>query len=117
MTNERISVEKANYISTLTLNRPQKHNAFDGVALEEFGRCVDELSNDDDTRVIIITGAGKSFCSGSDTAYISEIQANMGKSAERFNFHKPFGPYHVLPSSYTTARSPLLPPSMVLRRA
>ena len=92
MTNERISVDTANHISTLKLNRPQKHNAFDGLALEEFGQCMDELSKDEDTRAIIITGAGKSFCSGSDTAYISEIQADMGKAAERFNFNKPFGP-------------------------
>jgi 2-(1,2-epoxy-1,2-dihydrophenyl)acetyl-CoA isomerase len=97
VTYERISVEKANYISTLTLDRPQKHNAFDGLALEEFGQCMTELSEDDETRVIIITGAGKSFCAGSDTTYISEIQAGMGASAERFNFHKPFGQYHVLP--------------------
>ena len=33
MANERISVEKANHVATLTLNRPAKHNAFDGLAL------------------------------------------------------------------------------------
>ena len=48
MANERISVEKANHVATLTLNRPEKHNAFDGVALQEFGQCMDELSQDED---------------------------------------------------------------------
>ena len=43
MANERISVEKADHVATLTLNRPAKHNAFDGLALEEFGQCMDEL--------------------------------------------------------------------------
>ncbi|WP_330254100.1 enoyl-CoA hydratase/isomerase family protein [Nocardia sp. NBC_00565] len=106
--NERISVDKVNHVATLTLSRPEKHNAFDGVALQEFGQCMDELSKDEDTRAIIITGAGKSFCAGSDTAYISEIQADMGKSAGRFNFHKPFGPYQVLPSSLHNCPKPTI---------
>jgi 2-(1,2-epoxy-1,2-dihydrophenyl)acetyl-CoA isomerase len=95
-------------VATLTLNRPEKHNAFDGRALEEFGQCMDELSKDDDTRVIIITGAGKSFCAGSDTAYISQIQADMGKGAGRFNFDEPFGPYQVLPSSLHNCPKPTI---------
>ena len=108
MANERISVDIANHVATLTLNRPEKHNAFDGVALQEFGQCMDDLSADQDTRAIIITGAGKSFCAGSDTAYISEIQADMGKAAERFNFNKPFGPYQVLPSSLHNCPKPTI---------
>src|SRR5258708_18867066 len=99
MANERISVDKANHVATLTLNRPEKHNAFDGVALQEFGRCMDELSRDEDTRVIIITGAGKSFCAGSDTAYISQIQADMGGAAGRFNFDETLRSHHVIPSA------------------
>jgi 2-(1,2-epoxy-1,2-dihydrophenyl)acetyl-CoA isomerase len=108
MAHERISVDKANHVATLTLNRPAKHNAFDGLALQEFGQCMGELSQDEDTRAIIITGAGKSFCAGSDTAYISEIQADMGKSMERFNFDKPFGPYQVLPSSLHECPKPTI---------
>jgi 2-(1,2-epoxy-1,2-dihydrophenyl)acetyl-CoA isomerase len=108
MAGERISVDKANHVATLTLNRPEKHNAFDGLALEEFGECMGELSGDEGTRVIVITGAGKSFCAGSDTAYISEIQADMGKAAGRFNFDKPFGPYQVLPSSLSKCPKPTI---------
>jgi len=108
MANERILVEKVNHVATLTLNRPEKHNAFDGVALQEFGESMNALSNDEDVRAIIITGAGKSFCAGSDTAYISQIQADMGKAAERFNFHKPFGPYQVLPSSLHSCPKPTI---------
>jgi enoyl-CoA hydratase/carnithine racemase len=57
--NERISVDKANHVATLTLNRPEKHNAFDGVALQEFGQCMDELTKDEDTRAIIMPGRWK----------------------------------------------------------
>src|ERR1700712_4782868 len=108
MAGERISVDQANHVATLTLNRPEKHNAFDGLALEEFGDCMAELSSDEYTRAIIITGAGKSFCAGSDTAYISEIQADMGKAAGRFNFDAPFGPYQVLPSSLHQCPKPTI---------
>src|ERR1700712_10987 len=108
MTNERISVDKADHVATLTLNRPEKHNAFDGVALAEFGQRMDELSNDEDTRAIIITGAGKSFCAGSDTAYISQIQADLGSVAGRFDFTKPFGPYQVIPSSLHNCPKPTI---------
>src|SRR6195952_2142175 len=108
MTNERISVDKTDHVATLTLNRPEKHNAFDGVALQKFGQYMDALSKDEDTRVIIITGAGKSFCAGSDTAYISQIQADMGAAAGRFNFDAPFGPYQVLPSSLHQCPKPTI---------
>jgi 2-(1,2-epoxy-1,2-dihydrophenyl)acetyl-CoA isomerase len=108
MANERISVVNADHVATLTLNRPEKHNAFDGVALQEFGQSMGELSKDEDTRAIIITGAGKSFCAGSDTAYISQIQADMGVAARRFNFDEPFGPYQVLPSSLHNCPKPTI---------
>jgi enoyl-CoA hydratase/carnithine racemase len=108
MANERISVDKADHVATLTLNRPEKHNAFDGVALAEFGQCMHELSEDDDTRAIIITGAGKSFCAGSDTTYVSQIQADPGSAAGRFDFTQPFGPYQVLPSSLHNCPKPTI---------
>jgi enoyl-CoA hydratase/carnithine racemase len=108
MANERISVEKTDHVATLTLNRPAKHNAFDGLALEEFGQCMTELCQDEDTRAIIITGAGKSFCAGSDTAYISQIQADPSSAAGRFDFDKPFGPYQVLPSSLHECPKPTI---------
>src|SRR5271155_3402285 len=114
MANERISVDKANHVATLTLNRPEKHNAFDGVALQEFGQCMDELSKDEDTRVIIITGAGKSFCADSDTAYISEIQAIWVKRRSDSISINPLVRIRYSPRLSTTVRSPRLRPSTVL---
>ena len=108
MAYERISVERTNQVATLTLNRPDKHNAFDGLALQEFGQCMDELSNDEDINVIVITGAGESFCAGSDITYISEILADPGKPAERFDYNKPFGPFQVLPSSLHNCPKPTI---------
>jgi enoyl-CoA hydratase/carnithine racemase len=53
-------------VATLTLNRPEKLNAFDDVLLTQ---CLEALQNakaDDAVRAVIITGAGKGFCSGAD---------------------------------------------------
>jgi len=63
---ERILVEITDHIGTVTLNRPEKANAFDP------GMCVDVLealrmlATADQVRVIVITGAGKAFCAGAD---------------------------------------------------
>jgi enoyl-CoA hydratase/carnithine racemase len=98
MSYQRILIEKAEYVTKLILNRPEKHNAVDGLFLQEFDQCMDELRKDEDTRVIIITGAGKSFCAGSDTAFIMQLQADTNKAAGRFNFRQPFGLYHPIPA-------------------
>lgn len=66
MSGSRVTVEKAKGIAKMTINRPEKHNAMDTQFLREFGPCIDELNRDAGVRVIIITGAGRSFCSGID---------------------------------------------------
>lgn len=63
--------EDLGHIRVLTMNRPEKHNALDTeltVALIEELKCADA---DDHIRTIVLTGAGKSFCSGADTAELS----------------------------------------------
>jgi enoyl-CoA hydratase/carnithine racemase len=52
----------------VTLNRPDRYNAMTAVMFDELERVATELSDRDDTRVVIITGAGKGFCAGYDLA-------------------------------------------------
>jgi enoyl-CoA hydratase len=57
---------KAGEVATITLNRPDKLNAFDLAMLFEFRRIVDDLRIDLTTRFVILTGTGRAFCAGID---------------------------------------------------
>lgn len=58
--------EKEDGIATLTLNRPERLNALSPGIREALIRAVQEVDKDEDTRVLIITGAGRGFCAGAD---------------------------------------------------
>lgn len=58
--------EKADHIGVMTLNRPDRLNAISFEMLELLTRRLSEADTDTDVRVIIITGAGRGFCSGLD---------------------------------------------------
>jgi len=71
-----LTIEKQNNIALLTLNRPQKHNAFDLEFLMELEKAVQQLRQDKSTRLLIITGAGeKSFSSGVDLAALVQFKS------------------------------------------
>jgi len=63
---ERVLVEIAAGIGSLTLNRPEKLNAFDRAMCDELLEALRLLSGSDGVRVIAITGAGRAFCAGAD---------------------------------------------------
>lgn len=60
-------------VATLTLNRPEKHNAFDDALIAELTRKLVQLNNDDRTRIVILTGAGKSFSAGADLNWMRSM--------------------------------------------
>jgi 2-(1,2-epoxy-1,2-dihydrophenyl)acetyl-CoA isomerase len=61
-----VLLEKKDRIATITLNRPEKYNAFADNMREEIFAAVTEVSEDKSIRVVVITGAGKAFCVGGD---------------------------------------------------
>jgi enoyl-CoA hydratase/carnithine racemase len=66
MTFETITYEVSEQILTITLNRPDKLNAFNATMMRELIEAFDAADADDNIRAIIVTGAGRAFCAGAD---------------------------------------------------
>lgn len=81
MTYSTIKVEREGPIGILTLNQPENRNALTPELMQEYRKGMEELGSDDSVRAVILTAAGKSFCSGAHFAAIAE-QAQMAP-AER----------------------------------
>ncbi|HXM37366.1 MAG TPA: enoyl-CoA hydratase/isomerase family protein [Gemmatimonadales bacterium] len=67
---ERVLVEVADRIGTITLNRPEKLNAFDPEGCQDLVEALRMLAAADAVRVIVVTGAGRAFCAGADLAVL-----------------------------------------------
>jgi enoyl-CoA hydratase/carnithine racemase len=65
---EQIRAELDDRVLTITLNRPERLNAWTPVMMRELIEAFDRADADDDVRVIVITGAGRGFCAGADLA-------------------------------------------------
>ncbi len=63
----------ADGITVLWLNRPEKHNAFDPALIAAIHQNIEFLRSDERTRVLILAGRGKSFCSGADLHYMKSM--------------------------------------------
>jgi len=63
---ETIATEIRDRILTITLNRPDRLNAFNSTMLDELLQVLDEADADDEVRVILFTGAGRGYCAGAD---------------------------------------------------
>src|ERR671911_711158 len=59
-------------VTTVTLARPDSHNALNAALIEELTRCFGEISDDDGVRVVVLAGEGRSFCAGADIGYMRE---------------------------------------------
>jgi enoyl-CoA hydratase len=70
-----VLVTKAGGIATVTLNRPEKLNALNRDLRSNFCRVMQELRDDPEAQVVIITGAGRAFCAGLD---LRELGAETG---------------------------------------
>ena len=75
---ETIQLDHSGEIATLTLNRPEKRNALSPEMIDEIVSALEQLESDA-SRVLILTGAGESFCSGMD---IGGLRSLTGQSAE-----------------------------------
>ena len=65
---QAIILQKKQHIATITLNRPDKLNALSPLMMSELVHAFRKVNQDDETKVLVITGAGRGFCSGVDLA-------------------------------------------------
>lgn len=69
-------------VAVITLNRPDAMNALTLGTHEELAKAIDEADKDDSIRVIVLTGAGRGFCSGDDVKVVFGGEGTAGEEAE-----------------------------------
>ena len=80
---EHIQSVVADGILTITLNRPDRLNAFVGHMRRDLAETLEHAGSDRNVRVVIITGAGRAFCAGGDIAFMAELMQR--RDAEEFS--------------------------------
>ncbi len=77
-------------VMKITLNRPDNHNALNPEMIQGLKQIFQNLDQNDDVRVVVLTGAGRSFCAGADLAYMREtsdysFQDNVAEGESLFD--------------------------------
>ena len=75
--------EAADGVATITLNRPDRLNAWTGPMGRAYFDALDRAADDRDVRVIVITGAGRGFCAGADIDMLQGIGAAGGTRSDQ----------------------------------
>ena len=86
-----------NFVATITLNRPDKLNAWTGEMDEEVRHAIEQAAKDDAVRAMVLTGAGRGFCAGADMSRLSRVAAGetrrgspSGNGSNTGNFEQKF---------------------------
>lgn len=66
-------------VATLTLNRPEQHNVLSGLMIDELTTAALHLADDPKVRIVVLTGAGTSFCAGGDLGWM-QAQVNASRA-------------------------------------
>src|SRR6266498_6032589 len=70
---QHIDISEDSNIVKITLNRPEKLNAFVGHMRRDLAEALESAGSDRGIRVVVITGAGRGFCAGGDVAFMAEL--------------------------------------------
>lgn len=103
MTYETLILKKEDGVATITLNRPDKLNAWSAQLINEVIKVVDELDQDDTVRAVILTGSGRGFCAGGDLSL--PLFDMVGYSLEMKNF---FHKVNMIPLGLRNLRKPVI---------
>ena len=80
MTYTDILYDVDNFIATITLNRPDKLNAWTSEMDADVRHAIDKAAVENSVRAIVLTGAGRGFCAGADMSRLSKISAGQRPS-------------------------------------
>lgn len=69
----KLSID-SKFVATISLNRPEIHNAFNDVLIKELIACFNDLEKRTEIRLVILTGEGKSFCAGADLNWMKRMK-------------------------------------------
>ena len=69
---EHLRVMSDGAVATVSLSRPDSHNALNSALIGELTRAFDDLAEDESVRVVVLTGEGRSFCAGADIGYMRD---------------------------------------------
>ncbi|HIF10356.1 MAG TPA: 2-(1,2-epoxy-1,2-dihydrophenyl)acetyl-CoA isomerase [Sneathiellales bacterium] len=86
---DTILLDVADGVAALTLNRPETLNALNRQLIEDMTAALDKIEADEDIRCLLITGAGRGFCSGADLADPSGSGGDLGDMLD--DMYNPFG--------------------------
>ncbi|OBJ66753.1 enoyl-CoA hydratase [Mycobacterium asiaticum] len=93
-------------VALITLNRPQRRNAWGGALTSMFFRCLEIADADSDVRVIVITGNGPAFCVGADMGDLGSISSTTVESANQTDVSSLVAEKH--PYFLTQLRKPVI---------
>jgi enoyl-CoA hydratase len=99
---ETILLEKANQIATITFNRPDKMNAASPQVFRDLDDALTDIENDDDIRVVVLTGKGKAFSAGADVERFEFDKIKFGIDFIE-NVARPFMHFEYLPKPVIAA--------------
>ena len=80
---EDIAYEVRDQIATITLNRPERMNSFSDALLGNWADAIGQAAQDDDVRVLVVTGAGRAFCAGADLKARAEQNEILAASEDQ----------------------------------
>ena len=75
MSHELVQLTLQGPVASVRLHRPEVHNAFDSQLIAELTRHFDQLAVASDVRVVVLSGAGRSFCAGADLNFMQRVAA------------------------------------------
>src|SRR5436190_506685 len=78
---QRVTIEVADHVAVVTLNRPDKHNALDGAMFEGIVEAAGQVAQMPQVRAVVLHGAGPSFCSGLDVSAFGSLDMILDRPA------------------------------------